>query len=191
MSRRRRLGLVLPAALLVASAGLVWLVYQQLDWRPHALAGAGEAAPRSVSPLPGAAGFALAPIERFAAVIERPIFSPTRRPPDPTAAPPPTPEPEAPVAELALVLKAVIGSADGRVAILTEAAGGGTVTLARGGLYKGWTLADVGPKRVIFRQGGIERRIELKFDAAPAPKPPTRKRRRTRRDRDNQSTADN
>ncbi len=42
MSRRRRSSLVLPVALLGACVGLVWLVYQQIDSRPHALAESGE-----------------------------------------------------------------------------------------------------------------------------------------------------
>ena len=195
MSRRRKSSPVLPVVLLCACIGLVWVVYQEMgaNSRPHAMAGSGEAAPQTVPPLPAAAGFRLAPIERFATVVERPIFSPTRRPADPAAAPTPTPEPEAPVEELALVLKAVIGSADGRIAILSETAGGGTVTLRKGGQYRGWTLAHVLAERVIFRQGEIERQIELKFDAAPAVKQPTRKRRQPnqRRDRRKRTTADN
>ncbi len=195
MSRRRKSSTVLPVTLLCACIGLVWVVYQEIGAisRPHAIAGSNDAPPQSVPPLPAAPGFALAPIERFVAVVERPIFSPTRRPADPTATPPPTPEPAAPAEELALVLQAVIGSADGRTAILSEAAGGGTVTLRKGGQYKGWTLAHVLAERVIFRQGEIERQIELKFDAAPAVKQPTRKRRQPtqRRDRRKRTNADN
>ncbi len=92
--------LVVLAALLV----LPYLLWTGSDRSPVVAASVvrPEAAETDVAALePPPAPFMLPPLERFTAVVERPLFSPTRRMPDPPPVAPSAPEapaPEAPVA---------------------------------------------------------------------------------------------
>ena len=176
---RRKSIPVLPTALLFVCIGLLWAVYQEMgaNSRPIALPDSGAA--KSVPALPAVMRYELAPIDRFSATVERPLFVATRRPPGTEAAP------TAPVVEqpLDLVLKGVIVSGRGGIAILSETSGRGTLTMAQGKQYKGWTLAEILPDRLIFRRGNQERTLALLYDRAPAKKP-SRKQRRNRRSRD-------
>ena len=175
MSGRRQSSVALPVALLAACIGLVWVVYQEMAAnsrpRPIAMTTGGS----SVAPLPAPAEFAMTRLEDFEATIDRPLFSASRRPPD--AAPAATAVAVA-VERLELVLKGVIVSASGQIAILSDKASGATMTLGQGKLYRGWTLAEIAPDRVVFRRAEHEQRFRLNFDVAPKIKPPQGKRKR-------------
>ena len=172
MNGRRQSGMALPMALLLACIGLLWVVYQEIaaNSRPRAIAAADGGS--SVAALPAAAAFAMAPLGDFETTVERPLFSARRRPPDAAPAVAVT------VEQLELVLKGVIVSSGGQIAILSDTASGATVTLGQGKQYRGWTLAQILPERVVFRRAGQERQFALDYQAAPKLKPPTRKRRR-------------
>ncbi len=176
MSGRRQSGVSLPVALLLACIGLVWVVYHEMaaNSRPRAIV--ASAGGSSVAALPAAVGFAMAPLGEFVATVERPLFSASRRPPD---AAPAAAAVAVPVERLELVLKGVIVSSGGQIAILSDKASGATVTLGQGKRYRGWTLAEILPERVVFRRAGQEQRFTLDYQVAPKLKPPTRKRRRS------------
>lgn len=175
MSGRRQSSVALPVALLAACIGLLWAVYQEMaaNSRPQPLA--APAGGSSVAALPAPVEFVMARLDDFEATIDRPLFSASRRPPD---AAPAAASVVVAVERLELVLKGVIVSSGGQIAILSDKASGSTVTLGQGKTYRGWTLAEILPERVVFRRAGQEQRFALDYQAAPKLKPPTRKRRR-------------
>ena len=119
------------------------------------------------------------PVEAYAAIAERPLFQPSRRPappPAPKAAqiaaalppsqPTPLPPPPPPPPVLApMTLLAVVISSDKREAVLGLATGKSS-TLAEGESLDGWILARVLPDRVVFRLADTEK--ELTFPVGQA-----------------------
>jgi len=110
--------------------------------------------------LPAATTRELAPIEGFAAIAERPLFAPSRRP-----------APQAPslgtvaaapmnAAPLSVVLIGVLLSPRRHSAVL-RLADGKNKTLAEGDSIDGWKLERVLPDRASFQSG--ETRVELLF----------------------------
>ena len=140
----------------------------------------------------------LKPVEAYAAIAERPLFQPSRRPavPPPPPAPlpvraaaaaplPPPPPPPPPAPVLApMTLLAVIISADKREAVL-GLSGGKSSTLAEGEALDGWTLTKVLPDRVVFRIAETEREVAFPVTQTPTrpaeshrptnPSPPTQR----------------
>ena len=194
MSRRRKSGPTLPMMLLIVCIGLAGVIYQGIGAvsQPQAINAADSGPTRALPALPAELRFAMAPMEDFVEVVERPMFSATRRPPSPEAAAASASAAEAVVEELDLVLKGIIVSARGRIVMLSETSGGGTVTLTQGQQHKGWTLAEIQPEQVTFRRDGLERELALQYDVAPVVRKPTRKSRRQskRRETKEQSAKD-
>ncbi len=174
MSGRRQTGVALPVALGLVCIGLVLVVYQEMaaNSRPQAVRAVDGGS--SVAALPAAVEFAMAPLDDYEATVDRPLFSASRRPPDAA----PAAATVVVVEQLDLVLKGVIVASGGQIAILSDRASGSTVTLGQGKQYRGWTLAEIQPERVVFRRAGQEQRFTLNYDVAPKIKPPTRKRKR-------------
>jgi hypothetical protein len=185
MSRRRSTAL-LPLLLTALCAALGWKIYG--DWRAAsadaAAAPAGTAAPAAASAAPLAAAdlaLALPPPERFAVIVERPLFSPTRRPAPPQAAvaqaeaepeePPPEAGPPAdveppPVVDFTLVGVVIAGSE--RYALVERHEDGRVVQVPEGGGVGGWFAVRIDPDRAVFRQGAVEEELQLKY-ATPVP----------------------
>jgi len=168
---RSRTGTALPVLLLVACAALGWVIYRQLAAAPAPAPVARQAAleePAAGSmPVPREAPtFVLPRVETFATIVERPIFSPTRRPP-----------PEAEVAldeafsNLDLLLVGVVISSNERIAIVLPKNHTDVVRLGAGDLFQGWTVDMIEPDRVTFRRDGLEEQIELSYDRPPPKKP--------------------
>jgi type II secretion system (T2SS) protein C len=101
---------------------------------------------------------------KFAEIAERPLFWSSRRPPFDQA-------PEIPSAGLNYSLFGVVISTDAPVALLKPEAGGDPVRVQVGEAISGWTVARIESDRVVMRQGGRERELNLNF-AAPAPPVP-------------------
>ena len=193
MSRRRRATALLPLLLLGACAALGWKIYD--DWSAAsadaAAAPTEAAAPAAdAQPPPADADLALAlpPPERFAVVVERPLFSPTRRPAPPAAevaeAPAlpeePPPEPEAveaeppPVVDFTLVGVVIAGTE--RYALVERHEDGRVVQVPEGGDVSGWFAVLIDPDGAVFRNGAVEEELLLKY-ASPVPQdriPPRR-----------------
>ncbi len=98
----------------------------------------------------------------FKAIVERPLFSQTRRP-----SPPPEPAPpaiaakqEAPAAPLAATLIGILISPDIRSAVL-RMADGKNVTIMEGDSVDGWKLSEVLPDIARFKH--VTTTIELSF----------------------------
>lgn len=184
MSRRRRAGW-LPLLLGGACLGLGWKVYD--DWRSEpadeAMAPVLPAGEPGVPPGDADLALALPPPERFAVIVERPLFSPTRRPTPPSAAIPLAPEaapdlssepespavaeaPPRPVIEFTLVGIVIAGKE--RYALVERHADGQVLEVPEGGGIAGWFAVLIDPDRAIFRQGAVEEELVLKYET-PVP----------------------
>jgi type II secretory pathway component PulC len=161
--RTRRL--IVSAGMLVMAAILTALLAADEE-TPSTSTIAGAIAAR-----PAATHRVLAAETAFAAIAQRPLFLPSRRP-EPEAPPPPAvverpAQPAAPPA-LSATLVGVLISPTGRAAIV-RLADGKSATIPEGETLQGWTLKQVSPDGVLFLSGSTS--IDLAFpthQAAPA-----------------------
>lgn len=114
---------------------------------------------------------------RFLALLERPLFQPTRRPPPPP--PPPSAVVQAPVDNLSTAqLSGVVAGEGGASIIITLAGKARRVRLNES--VDGWTLQSIQGRNVVFAGGGQTRTLQLPRaalthsagGAAPVPAPP-------------------
>ncbi|MFQ6017529.1 MAG: hypothetical protein ACE5KF_04980 [Kiloniellaceae bacterium] len=177
MIARRKSGPFLPAALLIVCTGLGWFIYQELQAasQPRRLQSEARSPARALRSLPAAPEYAMPPFDTFAAVVERPIFSPTRRPPPESER-----TVEAPPPELDLVVVGIIISAEEPIAIVFPKNGKSFVRLAEGDDFLGWTVVAIEPDRVTFRREDIEEQVELSYERPPPARTPRGKPRRQR-----------
>jgi general secretion pathway protein N len=128
---------------------------------------AGEADPVTVEPPP--TPFMLPPLERFTAVVERPLFSPTRRmpPPPPLEEAPTTdlPEVEAPVdqgpAEPDLRFFGTVRQAGTAAALVTYPATAEVARLRPGDAVGDWQVISVERNRLELGLGEERRSFEI------------------------------
>lgn len=183
--RRRGIGpLFLQATLTVVIVGAgyramtAWLE----PGSPVDLPSAASAPETASTATPAQLALSLPPVESFRVVIERPLFSPTRRPPLPA---PPEPEVtavvEAPAAEpvlqpeppapppISFALVGIVMSGDQRVALVQPIDGGKAVQLREGEEFGGWTAALIERERAVFRSAYSEEELKLDFRS---PMPP-------------------
>jgi general secretion pathway protein N len=107
------------------------------------------------------------PMQALSATRDRPIFSPSRRPPSPPAIvqaapapPPPSPKPAEPERPPLSILGTVVGRDDG-IAIFMEDAGKNVLRLHAGQDYAGWVLRTVERREVKFVKGTTTARLSL------------------------------
>ena len=86
----------------------------------------------------------------FAAISERPLFTPDRRPPE--AADAPVAEPEA-TPPPAFVLRGVVHSGKVRRALLETAENAPLLRLREGETLDGWEIVTILPRKMVMRQG--------------------------------------
>lgn len=156
---------VLPA---VACLGLGLLVHDELMNPPAPPAARGpQSEAATVEPLPPEPAVSLAPLEDFAAIVERPVFSRSRRP---DAAPAqPAPEPVKRVPEFSLA--GTIIAEHGRFALAVTEYDGSPVRVAEGRSIDGWTVARIESDRVLLRRGDREHLMILEFYSPSQPAP--------------------
>ena len=155
---RRLAGLATVAALLGG--------YLAFDGLPSLAPGGGEQPVTSAS-VPRTAEVKLNPLEgldpeSFTAIVDQPLFNPSREPRPPVPVAPPTPEVEQPVVEQPppppplpqgpgpedYKLLGVSAGPDGRIAALRIAASGDVVYLRKGESVDSWSIVDVGDRSV-------------------------------------------
>jgi general secretion pathway protein N len=164
-------------------AGLSWFIVQELQAPPpEPLPVAGGQAP-VLPDLPAEPSFAMVPAETFSDIVERPLFSPTRRPPAEGTVTIQSPEPE-----LDITLVGIIISAEEEIAIIKPKDGSQFLRLSEGDNFRGWTLDSIEPDRLTFRRGEVEEHIELTYDEPPPVKKPRRRKRKTRDTRSKNQT---
>jgi len=167
--RRRRPHLILPTSFVVAYLALGWLIYHQLTGSPNteALARGEPAATLSLDELPPELRFTLAAIQDFDSVLERPLFSPSRRPPAVEGGAEP-----ATIRDFDYALKGVLIDNDARIALFRKNDGSSVVRQAEGTSLDGWLLKEVEPDFVVLERDGEEQVVELLFRSSPARKVP-------------------
>ena len=134
---------------------------------------APEAGQDGVAALPADPQFRMPPEESYSAILERPLFSPSRRPPEDA------PSEVVTSRDLEITFKGVIISAGERWALLERTDGKGKLRLQEGDEFQGWILEAIEAQRVIFRQDAEEKALPLLFEEVPQP-PARRTKRRTR-----------
>lgn len=167
MTRQSR-GMMAASGCLVAAIGFVASVATSDD-EP---ASARIATTQLSSPaLPGPREFGA--VASFAAISERPLFSPVRRPTLPSPPPPPlavaAPAPTPSLPPPGPLLAILIGP-ERRAAIL-RVADGQTSTVPEGGGVGGWTLDQVLPDRVRLRAGADTAELTFPVRGAAAAQP--------------------
>jgi hypothetical protein len=123
-----------------------------------------SAAPELVSP------YVLAPFEDFLVSVERTLFTPTRRPPDPDA-PPPQPavprKPPAPAVPPRLTLLATVREGERRVALVSTLAPVSSLELELGDSVDGWTVSAIELDRITLERGDARHELLLRpYDKA-------------------------
>jgi hypothetical protein len=167
-------GLFLLVLLATASAMLALRIRDDLQRPPEPLevAGPGAAASGQTIEIPEMPKYDPAPIERFAAALDRPLFSQDRRPP--------ADEPSAGVVEdraLSATLQGILFASSGSVALLTAVGESAPVRVSEGEVFLGWRLLEIHPDKVVFGRDEDTVTLELIYKAQPAPQaPPARQR---------------
>jgi general secretion pathway protein N len=118
-------------------------------------------APRPAVETPALA--VLPPAAAFAATAERPLFSPSRRPPSAPA----TAGKGALDGRYRLLGLVIAGPA--RRALVIEIAGGRRLELSEGDAIEGWTVKRIDRDRVLFTSPAAEATLTLGSASAPAP----------------------
>jgi type II secretory pathway component PulC len=186
MKQQRKRAVLLPALPGAACLGLALLIHDELMNPPAPPASQGpQAEAAAVEPLPREPALTLAPLEDFSEIVERPVFSRTRRPDEVPAQP--TSEPVKSVPQFSLA--GTVITELGRVALAVTESDGSPVRVAEGRPIDGWTAARIESDRVLFRRGESEHLMILEFyspsEQVLAPEAVTR---RAARDRSGQTT---
>lgn len=151
--------------------GLALLIYQELTDPPTPASHVALAEPAAVEPLPPEAVLSLPALELFSALVERPVFSPTRRPEEEEAEESePTQEPVSKPPNFSLA--GIVISEKGRfVVAVQQGRKGGVVRVGEGRSIDGWKVARIEPDRAVFQRGETENLMVLEFyrqsDGAP------------------------
>jgi hypothetical protein len=102
--------------------------------------------------------FTLPPLNELGHVLERPIFSSTRRPPERV--------PGAPAQSASFVLVGIVISSSGRQALIELGEPSRLHRIGEGQVLAGWTVESILPDRVVVSQGAVREEVKPK-DKAP------------------------
>lgn len=164
--RRRRTRGVLAWLLGMACIALGWVIYEEIDdrWTSEVLDATDiTTLPAQPAPMPLEAVFAMPDKESLAVILERPVFSQTRRPSGGIAGGQTT--------SADFTLSGVVISATQRSALIQPNSGGVIHRLKEGEEIDGWMLVEIALDRIIVRRGTVEAEVFLDY-AAPAPPMP-------------------
>lgn len=120
--------------------------------------------------------FTLAPVDTFSATIERPLFSESRRPVEPSAAEEqrePSPK-RTQLEQEELILGAIILANKTRFALLRDPKNGNWIRVEKGGEVGGWSLEEIRSDRVILNNNGKQAEIQLWRFETPSLQPTRR-----------------
>jgi general secretion pathway protein N len=101
--------------------------------------------------------FAVEPLETYAEVTERPLFSPSRRSPPPQLAQGKQTDAGG------LVLSGIILTSDARVALVQSGKTAPAKRLTEGQEIEGWSVQSILPDRIVLRRGATEHELKLKL----------------------------
>ncbi len=148
----------LSSMILLGVALVPWL----FDPADYLAAGPGAQATVGLAEAPMTPRFDPPPIEQFSAIVERPIFTATRR----TARRQPV-APSAPASSAGLILGryqvvGVVVTPGNRRVLLKRVGGAETIRLKEGEEIDGWTLVNVTRDDVVLESGGRREKIEVR-----------------------------
>ncbi len=176
MIARRGSGWLASTLLLGVCLALAAVVYVQARREaPGPAPAGGNAGTPPLAALPAQPYYAMAPLEDYSTILERPLFSPTRRPPAQGVI-----SVAAPESQLQVTLVGVIISSEEQIAIVRLKDTSRFVRLSVGDSFQGWILDAIEPSRITFRRGDDEEHIELTYDVPPPVQKPKRRKRRER-----------
>ena len=99
------------------------------------------------------------------AMLARPLFSPTRRPPPPPVSaalqPLSPPVPSLPSAPNVALSGVIVGPGGGGVALVRGPLDPAPVRVRLGGTVDGWTVAEIRPRAVVLRRDGRSATVDL------------------------------
>ncbi len=165
----------LSALLLLLGALLGSLVYVETrpenNLRRTIPAGAPVSPRQGVKSEPATSRFTLPDVATLTETVDRPLFSPGRRPPATPDEPVQTVEAIVPLATdpVSFSLSAVIINGAQRMALLQgQASGAGVIRAEEGQTVEGWLVEEVQPERVVLRRGEQQQELMLrKFQPPP------------------------
>ena len=151
-----------PALLILVPA----LAFPVLSYRTIVGDGSANAAFASadaiVPPVPEAPVFDMREEETYAVILERPLFSPSRRPVSPAQAE------SAPVASAGLSLLGIASGAGRAIALIQPGADAPAIKAQAGEEVAGWQLVSIATQSVLLERQGGQLALDLAFKA-PAP----------------------
>ena len=162
MMRRNRTRARFAWLLGVAFIALVFVIYAEISMllTNDGLESDDIASPNPSTPISSPPLFAMPDRASLAVILERPVFSETRRPSeDPAGA-------QAPATDFTLA--GVVISASERSALVKPGNGGMIQRLKEGDDIGGWMLEEIALDRIKIRRGAVEAEILIDY-AAPAP----------------------
>jgi hypothetical protein len=163
------LQVVAVAALVLVCLGLAGVIAVEVSTPSLAVpeAASQPSAPAKASVSAAPTPFSLPPLQSFASITDRPLFSQSRRPSpqgsDDTLGP-----------WSSFVLAGVIISPASREALILHGKPPTVVHVQEGQNVDGWLVTSILPDRVVFRGGTTEHELKLldKIDPASSPKTP-------------------
>ena len=169
---RHRSSLWGPVLLLLVCTALAWVIYRQVAVAPSlkAAANGSNVAATTVPELPPELQYSMRPVEDFQVILERPIFSPSRRPPPVESVESPPPD-----SDVTFTLKGILVDDDVRIALFRSKRNKKAVRLRQGDELEGWTLVQIEADHVTLARGGIEKVLEPTYDPSGQKKRPPKK----------------
>ena len=141
---------------------LGWTIQREITALPSTRAAAPAAAPAADPVAPAApASFAVPDRGSLAVIVERPVFSESRRPSVSDEGPAPT---------LDFMLVGVVIS-DRESSAIVQSSHGAVQRLAEGEEVNGWIVVDIAPDHIVVRHDATEAEMPLDY-SAPAPPVP-------------------
>ena len=141
---------------------LGWTIQHEMTALPSTRAAAPAADP--IAPA-APASFAVPDRDSLAVIVERPVFSESRRPGEAV---------EGPALALDFTLVGVVISGRERSALVQSPHGGAVQRLAEGEEVSGWIVVDIAPDHIVVRHDATEAEMPLDYNA-PAPPVPVAK----------------
>jgi hypothetical protein len=163
MTPQQLLSVLTPALLGAICVGLAGFVYRELNGVDTAADPLSPVAAGMIQQLAPEGTFAMAPIEKFSAIIERPVFSANRRPVSQQAGS----QKQLQRAQSKFTLYGIAISAGQRIALVGMERGTGLIRVKEGDALAGWVVVDIERTRLLLRQGALDEELELNYGALP------------------------
>lgn len=112
-------------------------------------------------------------LEDFSEILERPVFTASRRPPERRE------QAGEPAQPLSVVISGILITPESRMALMSPVKDQKARRLRVGDTIQGWRVVGIEQRRVIIRRGSVERVLDLRIEA-PAPEPDRSRRPRER-----------